>query len=400
MELKLLASLAKSREAYETVEHFLSSKDLSPMGAEILKDIIQFYENDEEATSVDLSVVKSRVSRRVRGDHIKDKLEQVIQDIDNSSVSPSNVAQELIAQKKEQIGHDLANAILSHDDKQVPFLLEDYQNIFAAEDLGVQTVEEYKGADLASVIREHFSDDARIKVSPRSLNDRLGGGLRRGHHVVVVALPETGKTLLSINIAAGAANKGNLVLYIGNEEPTRDLLVRGVSCLAGMSTDQVSDAPEEAESKARRKGYDNIIFAGLDPGSLWEINALVKKHRPDVLVVDQIRHVKARSENRTTQLEAVAQGIRNIARANNLLAISVTQGADSARNKLVLDMGDVDSSNVGIPGACDVMLMMGSNEDYRRSNARMLTLAKNKVSGLHDAWPISIIPEITRIVDQ
>lgn len=400
MELKLLASLAKSREAFVQVEEFVSSKDFSPMGAEIFKDISNFYELDDETDAVDLDIIKEKISRRLKGQHIKDKLSDIFKEIESSTVSPSNVVLELIEQKREQVGHDLANAILTGDKRQVPLLLDEYKQLTEAEDLGVNDVEEYNNASLADVVSTHFSEESLIKVSPKSLSERLGGGLRRGHHVVVVALSETGKTLLSIHLAVGVARKGQKVLYINNEEPIRDIILRSVSCMSGKTTPEVIGSPEEAEAIARKIGYGNIVFAGLEPGTLWEINALVKKHKPDVLVVDQIRHVKAKSENRTTQLEAVAQGIRNIARQHDLVAISITQGADSARDRLVLDMGDVDSSNVGIPGACDVMLMMGSNEEYRRIDARMLTLAKNKVNGRHDSWPISIIPSISRVLDQ
>ena len=400
MELKLLASLAQSREAFEQVAEFISSKDFSPLGAEIFKDVSNFYELDADADCVDLDIVKEKVSRRLKGQHIKDKLSDIFKEIASATVSPSNVAKELIEQKREQVGHDLANAILTGDQRQVPLLLEEFRLLTEAEELGVTDVEEYTGVSIASVVSNHFSEESLIKVSPKSLNERLGGGLRRGHHVVVVALPETGKTLLSIHLAVGIARKDQKILYINNEEPIRDILLRSVSCMSGKPTSEILSAPEEAEDIARKIGYGNITFAGLEPGSLWEINSLVKKHKPDVLVVDQIRHVKAKSENRTTQLEAVAQGIRNIARQHDLVAISITQGADSARDKLVLDMGDVDSSNVGIPGACDVMLMMGSNDEYRRVDARMLTLAKNKVSGRHDSWPITIIPEISRVLDR
>lgn len=400
MELKLLASLAKSREAYEQVQEFVTSTELSPLGAEIYKDIAKFYENDDAAESVDLEILRGRVSRRMRSAHLQDKIDTVFDDLQVVDVSPVNVAEELLEQKRTTIGHDLANSILTGDDRNVAQLLEQYQNVLEAQELGVAAAEEFTGAPLSTIMQDHFSEEGVIKISPRSLNERLNGGLRRGHHLVVVALPETGKTLFAVHLTVGIARAGRRVLYIGNEEPMRDILVRSVSCMTGRTTADILQDPDSAEARAREIGYNNITFVGLDPGSLWEIRALVAKHKPDVLIVDQIRHVQAKSENRTTQLEAVAQGIRNIARRYNLAAISITQGADSARDKLVLDMGDVDSSNVGIPGACDGLLMIGSNDEYRRIGARMLTLAKNKISGNHDSWPIQIIPQISRIKDE
>jgi hypothetical protein len=91
--------------------------------------------------------------------------------------------------------------------------------------------------------------------------------------------------------------------------------------------------------------------------------------------------------------------MRNLAREFDMVAVSVTQGSDSARGKLVLDMGDVDGSNVGIPGAADVMVMIGMNDDYDSQDRRMITLAKNKVGGNHSSWPIGIRRETSRFTD-
>jgi hypothetical protein len=125
----------------------------------------------------------------------------------------------------------------------------------------------------------------------------------------------------------------------------------------------------------------------------------VVKHKPDVLIVDQIRNVQVRAENRTNELEKVARGMRDFARIYNLLAVSVTQAADSARNKLELDMGDIDGSNIGIPGACDVMIMVGMDQAYYDNDERVVNLAKNKLTGEHSKWVVGISKQISRVRD-
>lgn len=91
--------------------------------------------------------------------------------------------------------------------------------------------------------------------------------------------------------------------------------------------------------------------------------------------------------------------MRDFAREYDLLAVSVTQAADSARDKLILGMGDIDGSNIGIPGACDVMIMIGMDETYYGNNERMVTLAKNKLTGDHSHWPVRISKELSRVMD-
>ena len=77
--------------------------------------------------------------------------------------------------------------------------------------------------------------------------------------------------------------------------------------------------------------------------------------------------------------------------------LSVTQGADSCRNKLILDTGDVDSSNVGIPAQADVMIGIGMDATMEAEGTRMLSMPKNKISGNHDAFPVRINPQLSRI---
>ena len=186
---------------------------------------------------------------------------------------------------------------------------------------------------------------------------------------------------------------------MGRQDYYKAIIMRFVTNLTGWAKDKVEADPDAAIALAKRRGYDNAVFAGVTGGSMEDIKALIVKHEPDVLIVDQIRNLTTTAENRTQQLESVARGMRNFAREFDLVAVSVTQGADSARDKLRLDMGDVDGRNVGIPGAADVMIMMGNNPDYDANDRRYLGLAKNKIGGLHEYWPVNISRHLSRIVD-
>ena len=61
-------------------------------------------------------------------------------------------------------------------------------------------------------------------------------------------------------------------------------------------------------------------------------------------------------------------------------------------------MGDVDSSNTGIPGACDVMIGIGASGEDEASGRRVLSLPKNKRSGRHDFFPVGVNPSIAKLV--
>jgi predicted ATP-dependent serine protease len=221
-----------------------------------------------------------------------------------------------------------------------------------------------------------------------------------GHHMTIFARPEIGKSAIALNIAVMAASRGFNVLYLGNEDPARDLMFRAIQLFTGMSWSAVQEQLPDALTLAQKRGLHKLLFRELAPGSVTEIDRLVRKHRPALFIVDQIRNITAGTkgaDNLTQRLDMAAQGIRNIAKRNASRAISITQAGDSARNKIVLDDGDVDSSNTGIPGACDVLIGVGCNEVMRDAGQRMLTLAKNKVGAVHGHFEVTMDPITLKI---
>ena len=398
MEHKILAALARARKNFERIDPHLSSEDVSPEGALILKRIRQFYYNDTKAPSADMDIVRNQVLRSVQNPKHKELFEVYFRQMAEQEVSDVNVVAEVMAAKRDVIEMSLAEAILAKDSVRKDTLIERLSSLRMDEDLEGAVHEEYQGLDADSLV-EAFDTEHLIRVAPPSLNSRLKGGALPGHHLVIVAYPEVGKTLLALTMLSGFVHQGLKSLYVGNEDPIKSIIKRFVSNLSRRTFEQIDADPQGSVALARRHGYDRAVFAGLNGGTLEDIRSLVAKHRPRVLIVDQIRNITAGAENRTQQLETVARGMRNIAREYDLLAVSITQGADSARGKLQLDMGDVDGSNVGIPGTADVMVMIGMTETYDAENRRVITLAKNKIGGIHDHWPIGIRREYSSFVD-
>ena len=112
-----------------------------------------------------------------------------------------------------------------------------------------------------------------------------------------------------------------------------------------------------------------------------------------------MRNIDVKSDNRVVGLERAATEARNLGKRRKVLVVSISQAGDSASGKRVLDRGDVDFSNVGIPGQCDLMIGLGADENMERSNLRMISLPKNKISGDHDPIVITIDPTISKVVE-
>jgi archaellum biogenesis ATPase FlaH len=392
-----LSAFIADRSNFDTASPYVSKDDLSPTGAVLLDIIAQYYKRDEHVDHVDLDLMRSALERRFRDvpKHL-DTASELLEVVLSEDASHVNVITEVLEQQRTKARLKLADALLAQDEDMIEEYLTEYSRLTDATVLESSAEEEYVGATLDQ-LAEQFETDGAWTLAPKALANRIRGGVRPGHAVVMAARPERGKTLFGVNLCAGFLSQGAKVLYLGNEDPIPDIVLRLLSNLSNMTEAEMMRDKETAMERARARGYDNCILQGISPGTLYEVEALVRRHSPDVVIVDQMRNIRANTENNTQRLEVVAQELRNIGRRHRCVMISMTQVGDSGRDKLILNDGDIDGSNTGIPGACDVIVMIGSNEEYELRDLRKLTLAKNKRGGSHDSFTVSVDREHSRV---
>lgn len=398
-ERNVLAACLQSRAAHEKVQKHLSDRDFGEQGNLVLKHITEYYDADPSAEWADQELVARAIGRSLSNPKHKETFESLLQDLDDIEVSPANIVKDLLGVKREASGSKLASALAAgRPVEEIVPLIDEYTSYAEGESLTEADDDRVlRGANLVDLVRTSYSDDALIKIWPKALNERLDGGCLPGHHIVIFARPEAGKTLMLINMMAGFLSQGLTCLYVGNEDPIMDIVVRTVARLNNQTKYEVLDDPEAAYEMALDKGYENMVFAPLTPGTPREIEALIMEHEPDVVLIDQLRNLNVGEEHFVQKLEKAATAARNIAKKHNVLMVSVTQAGDSASGKAVLDMGDVDSSNTGIPAQADVMIGIGGTDDDFSRDRRIISLPKNKRSGNHEFFPVQLIPQLSKI---
>jgi archaellum biogenesis ATPase FlaH len=396
-EKHVLSSAIQSADAYNRIAGHVERGDLSEQGWIIWECIQSYYGNDSESSRIDPILLAENVARQVSADKHKDMFRGLVADLAGLDTSPANVVDDLLATKREVAGHKLANALLTSGD--VPTLMSEYDSLMASNGLDEKGEPEVRrGLDVETLVTERFDPEGLVEVWPPSLNARLDGGVKPGHHLLVFARPEMGKTLAVIEMIAGFVSQGLSVLYVGNEDPMDDVNMRVVNRLSGMTKFEVLNAPNEADTKARAAGYDLLIMASLSPGTVREVTTLIEEHAPDVLVLDQIRNLNMFNDNYVLQLEAAATQARTWAKRYSCVVVSVTQAGDSADGKAVLDLGDVDYSNTGIPAQCDVMIGLGATGKNVQRGEIVMSLPKNKVSGKHEYFAVLTEPTLSQLI--
>jgi KaiC/GvpD/RAD55 family RecA-like ATPase len=389
-EAKLVAALLNSREAYEQLAGRLDPDDFSDQGAAVLRAGVAQYKRDPAAVSVDRDVLASAVKRMFANEK---HAESILGWLDNlpASVSDRNVVAEYRLLRRERVGFELAAKMGAgeHDDPAIPGLIEKYQ------ELGREGTTEKDRPDLDDLLAAN-ADGVRMRLYPAGVNRACRGGALPGHNITVFARPEAGKTLLAINIAAGFLRDGRRVLYTGNEEPIDDLVRRTLARLSGVPLSRIYESNDALRQAYRKAGdlYDRFYPKQTVSGRLSEVEALVRKYKPDVVIIDQLRNLTSGGEsNKTLDLDKIAQGIRDLAKREQIVTVGLTQAGDSADQKLKLGMGDIEWSNTGIPAAADLMIGMGVNDKWDANNRRMINLPKNKIGGQHVSFPVFIDSE-------
>jgi archaellum biogenesis ATPase FlaH len=395
-EQKILASLLQDRTNWERVEPYLDQKDFGPETGLVLNEIKEYYETDPHAKAVDVEILCSRLERRVPNPKHAKSLTAVVQSLPD--VSGANVVQELLDLKATNIGLELAIAIGEGRKRdEVQGLLGKYQEALNAEE---DTSSEITGLSVKDLLANNYDDSKLIQIAPKALNDRIDGGARPGHHVLVFAPTEMGKTLFVINMVAHFLRQGIKVLYVGNEDPAADILLRIITRLTGKDKYAVKSDPDSAQAACDEANYGLLTFADLAPGDFPRIRNLVKRYEPGVVILDQLSNINVsvgRNESKTGSLEEAAKQARGIAKRSKILVVSVVQAADSATGKVVLGRGDVHNSNVGIPGQIDLMLGLGADESMESRGLREVSIVKNKISGNHDHFTVRFLPHISKV---
>jgi archaellum biogenesis ATPase FlaH len=397
-EQKILRAIIEDRQNFDNVYEYLDDKEFSPQGSLILKEIHEYYEVDQHAPRVDIEILNARLERRLPNPKHAQECIGIVKSLPD--VSGANVVQEVLDLKIDMLGLELGAAIGAGKPKRDVLSLVERYGELAGKDRLDEDSKEITNLSVKDLLGQYFNDKDTIQIAPKSLNDRLDGGARPGHHVLVFAPTEMGKTLFVINMVAHFLRQKKRVLYVGNEDPASDIILRIITRLSGMDKQSVKSNPDKAQGLCDEANYGLLTFADLAPGTFPRVRSLIKRHRPDVVVLDQLSNINVnvgRSESKSGSLEEAAKQARGLAKRFGVLMVSVSQAADSATGKIVLGRGDVHNSNIGIPGQVDLMLGIGADQTMEGRGLREISLVKNKISGNHDHFTVNFDPIHSRV---
>ena len=305
---------------------------------------------------------------------------------------------------REHIGQTVANigiAMMDGTEKdlsKVQELVERYQDGFQPDEVLVELSNEFD---------DFFSDDEDLpwKWNLTQLNI-LCPGIGPGTLTTVFALVETGKSAFIVSTAFSPdsfCDQGAKVMLICNEEPAKRTQQRAVMSYSGLDKDKVFLSKKYAKEMWNKIKDQTIIRDATDYPTMDAVEALVRKHKPDILIIDQLDKmmVEGNFSRDDLRLSEIYRKSRYIAKKHQLALIAVSQADATADGRTALRFTQMANSKIGKAAEADLIIGIGKEQtDSGEDNyLRYLFVSKNKLGGRHGRATVRIEPEISRYVD-
>ncbi len=391
-DAKIISAAIGSQEAFTAVYAHVAESDLGPQAAFVWPLVVSWYGRDPSAPRIDAQLLREMLSRSV-----SEKVRDIIvgwYDSLPESPSPANAVQALLEAKRFVAQQEHLAAVAAGDFGRAADTWQELEALIAATTLEGRHVE---FADVSRI----YAPEARgtvVKLHPAALQQAIPG-IAPGETVVLLARPNMGKTLFAVHFTGAAARAGHRVDYFGNEEPINTTHRRLVANLNQRDSADCDAAGEAAVAHAIARGLENARLYHAEPGNMRELEYIVKQDKPALVILDQIRNFEGKKDDAMhARLEDLQKEFRAMAARHKFAAISITQAGDSAQGKIWLDMGDVDNSNTGIPGACDALVGIGASAQMKDTNTRAISFPKNKLGHWYEGITVAINPRQSRIL--
>lgn len=281
-------------------------------------------------------------------------------------------------------------SLLSYEASNGKNVMDKLRSLIDKLDTNESTQTEFVDDNLDSIITSTIKQPG-LRWRLQTLN-RMLGSIRGGDLGIIVARPESGKTMMIASevtyMAEQLKEQDGIILWINNEEAGNKVKLRLYQASLGVTQSQLIGNPESADREYLSRTKDKIKIRDNAVIHKKEVELLCKKHKPSLVVFDQLDKVQGFSSDREDlRLGAIYQWARELAKTYNCPVIGVSQADGSAENVQWLNMGHISNSKTSKAAEADWILGIGMLNDPSYSRIRYLSVMKNKLTGDPDTEP-------------
>ena len=354
--------------------------------------------NIDELYSLHTTVYNPAITRAA-----KEQLSELIEDIKETQEPSKEIADDIVKILSER---DVAQRIAVEateifngkpaDFNTILSMIEKYKTGLPAEKLDAVTNNVVELLDKLNVV-------SKWQFNLTVLKNNIGG-IGPGNLMIAFARPEVGKTAFWVSLVSapyGFAEQGAKVHAFINEEPAVRTQMRAISCFTGYNKEQISENPSDAQTEWL-KIKDNIKMIDTVDWTLDDIDSHCEKHKPDIIVIDQLDKVNVKGTFARTdeKLRAIYTGAREIAKRRECVVIAISQASADAHNRDHISFDMMENSKTGKAAEADLIIGIGNRtSNDPTNNMRVLNISKNKITGWHGDPSCIIDKYLSRYTD-
>jgi len=356
------------------------------------------YEEDikvDELYSLHTAIFNPALTRAA-----KEKFSELVEDIKEVQEPSREIAKDIMRILSDR---DLAQRIAVESTEIFNGKEANFSEIVSMIDKHKNNIDEEKTPAVTSNVNEVLDlldVTTKWKFNIPVLRDNVGG-IGGGNLMIAFARPETGKTAFWVSLCTapnGFAEQGAKIHAFINEEPAIRTQMRAISCYTGMTRDEIIEDKEMA-NKSWSEIKDNISMFDTVDWSMEDIDAHCEKHKPDIIVIDQLDKVNVTGTYARTdeKLRQIYTSVREIAKRRDCAVIAISQASADAHNRNSISFDQMENSKTGKAAEADLIIGIGRNSNTDTENRiRTLCVSKNKINGYHGEPVCTIRRSISR----
>ncbi len=354
--------------------------------------------NIDELYSLHTTVYNPAITRAA-----KEQLSELIEDIRETQEPSKEIADDIVKILSER---DVAQRIAVEateifngkpaDFNTILSMIEKYKTGLPAEKLDAVTNDVVELLDKLNVV-------SKWQFNLTVLKNNIGG-IGPGNLMIAFARPEVGKTAFWVSLVSaphGFAEQGAKVHAFINEEPAVRTQMRAISCFTGYNREQIAENTSDTQVEWA-KIKDNIKMIDTVDWTLDDIDSHCEKHKPDIIVIDQLDKVNVKGTFARTdeKLRAIYTGAREIAKRRECVVIAISQASADAHNRDHISFDMMENSKTGKAAEADLIIGIGNRtSNDPTNNMRVLNISKNKITGWHGDPSCIIDKYLSRYTD-
>ena len=343
------------------------------------------YEEDikvDELYSLHTAIFNPALTRAA-----KEKFSELVEDIKEVQEPSKEIAKDIMRILSDR---DLAQRIAVESTEIFNGKEANFSEIVSMIDKHKNNIDEEKTPAVTSNVSEVLDlldITTKWKFNIPVLRDNVGG-IGGGNLMIAFARPETGKTAFWVSLCTapnGFAEQGAKIHAFINEEPAIRTQMRAISCYTGMTRDEIISDKEMA-NRSWSEIKDNISMFDTVDWSMEDIDAHCEKHKPDIIVIDQLDKVNVTGTYARTdeKLRQIYTSVREIAKRRDCAVIAISQASADAHNRNSISFDQMENSKTGKAAEADLIIGIGRNANSDLENKiRTLCVSKNKINGYH-----------------